>query len=296
VCLNDGCIPSKALLHAAKVIEDAADMAANGIVFGPPKIDRDLLRTWKDKVVTRLTNGLMLLAKQRKVTLIQGEAKFVGPYAFDVKGADGSRRVEFKQCVIAAGYESGRIAKLAGIGGGSGVLNVPLPVEPKKRYVYYHHCPSLSKVTDFPLVIDSTGVYVRPEGKPGMFFAGRSPSEEDEPSVENLDVDYMFFDEQVWPVLANRIPELGGLKVQSAWGGYYDYNVFDQNGVIGTHPQFRNFHIATGFSGHGIQQSPAVGRAIMEIILDGAFQTIDLTKFGFERCVEGTPVLEKNIV
>jgi dihydrolipoamide dehydrogenase len=106
VCLNVGCIPSKALLHAAKVIEDAADMAANGIVFDPPKIDRDLLRAWKNKVVTRLTNGLMLLAKQRKVTLIQGEAKFVGPYSFEVKSADGTRRVDFKQCIIAAGSES----------------------------------------------------------------------------------------------------------------------------------------------------------------------------------------------
>jgi len=106
VCLNVGCIPSKALLHAAKVIEDAADMGANGIIFAPPKIDRDLLRGWKNKVVTRLTNGLMLLAKQRKVTVIQGDAKFVGPYSFDVKGADGSRRVDFKQCIIAAGSES----------------------------------------------------------------------------------------------------------------------------------------------------------------------------------------------
>ncbi len=106
VCLNVGCIPSKALLHAAKVIEDAADMSANGIVFAPPKVDRELLRGWKNKVVTRLTNGLMLLAKQRKVTLIQGDAKFTGPYSLDVKGADGTRRVDFKQCIIAAGSES----------------------------------------------------------------------------------------------------------------------------------------------------------------------------------------------
>jgi dihydrolipoamide dehydrogenase len=112
VCLNDGCIPSKALLHAAKVIEDAADMAANGIVFGVPQIDRDRLRLWKNKVITRLTNGLMLLAKQRKVTLIQGEAKFLGPYSFDVKSAQGSRRVDFKQCVIAAGSESARLPGL----------------------------------------------------------------------------------------------------------------------------------------------------------------------------------------
>jgi len=136
VCLNDGCIPSKALLHAAKVIEDAADMAANGIVFDPPKIDRDLLRTWKDKVVTRLTNGLMLLAKQRKVTLIQGEAKFVGPYSFDVKGADGSRRVDFKQCVIAAGSES---ALLPGLPDDPRVIDssgaLELPVDCKRLLV-----------------------------------------------------------------------------------------------------------------------------------------------------------------
>jgi dihydrolipoamide dehydrogenase len=129
VCLNDGCIPSKALLHAAKVIEEAADMAANGIVFGPPKIDRNLLRAWKDKVVTRLTNGLMLLAKQRKVTLIQGEAKFAGPYSFDVKGADGERRVDFKQCIIAAGSESALLPGLPDdprVIDSSGALELPL--------------------------------------------------------------------------------------------------------------------------------------------------------------------------
>jgi dihydrolipoamide dehydrogenase len=106
VCLNVGCIPSKALLHAAKVIEDAADMAASGIVFEPPQIDRDRLRAWKNRVVTRLTNGLMLLAKQRKVTVIQGEAKFSGPFSLEVQEANGSRRIEFKQCIVAAGSES----------------------------------------------------------------------------------------------------------------------------------------------------------------------------------------------
>ncbi len=106
VCLNVGCIPSKALLHAAKVIEDAADMGTAGIVFGPPQIDRDRLRAWKNRVVTRLTNGLSLLAKQRKVTVVQGEAKFSGPFSLDVQEASGPRRIEFKQCIIAAGSES----------------------------------------------------------------------------------------------------------------------------------------------------------------------------------------------
>jgi dihydrolipoamide dehydrogenase len=129
VCLNDGCIPSKALLHAAKVIEDAADMSANGIVFGAPQIDRDRLRIWKNKVVTRLTNGLMLLAKQRKVTLIQGEAKFVGPYTFDVKGDDATRRLDFKQCIIAAGSESALLPGLPDdprVIDSSGALELPL--------------------------------------------------------------------------------------------------------------------------------------------------------------------------
>ncbi len=109
VCLNVGCIPSKALLHAAKVIEDAADMSSAGIVFAPPQIQRDKLRAWKNRVVTKLTNGLNVLAKQRKVDVLRGEAKFIGPHTLELQSADGSKRVDFKQCIIAAGSESVRL-------------------------------------------------------------------------------------------------------------------------------------------------------------------------------------------
>jgi dihydrolipoamide dehydrogenase len=129
VCLNVGCIPSKALLHAAKVIEDAADMAACGIAFGPPQIDRDRLRAWKNRVVTRLTNGLSLLAKQRKVQVIQGEAKFSGPFSLEVQGTNGARRVDFKQCIIAVGSESARLPGLPDdprVIDSSGALELPL--------------------------------------------------------------------------------------------------------------------------------------------------------------------------
>jgi dihydrolipoamide dehydrogenase len=112
VCLNVGCIPSKALLHAAKVIEDAHDMEAAGISFGPPRIDFDRLRTWKSKVVSKLTNGLTGLAKARKVDVVRGDAKFIGPYALEVRTAEGPRRLEFKQCIIAAGSESVRLPGL----------------------------------------------------------------------------------------------------------------------------------------------------------------------------------------
>ncbi len=109
VCLNVGCIPSKALLHAAKVIEEAADMAAAGIVFAVPQIDRGRLRIWKDKVVTKLTTGLSVLAKQRKVEVIHGAAKFVGPFSLEVQQTGGARRIDFKQCIIAVGSESARL-------------------------------------------------------------------------------------------------------------------------------------------------------------------------------------------
>ncbi len=112
VCLNVGCIPSKALLHAAKVIDDAHDMAANGIVFGAPQIDREKLRGWKNKVVSKLVNGLSVLAKQRKVDVVRGEAKFTGPHSLEVRSAEGVRRLDFKQCIIAAGSESVRLPGL----------------------------------------------------------------------------------------------------------------------------------------------------------------------------------------
>jgi dihydrolipoamide dehydrogenase len=112
VCLNVGCIPSKALLHAAKVIEDAADMSSAGIVFAPPTIDRERLRAWKNRVVTKLTNGLGVLAKQRKVDVLRGEAKFVGAHTLELQSAEGVRRIDFKQCIIAAGSEAVRLPGL----------------------------------------------------------------------------------------------------------------------------------------------------------------------------------------
>ncbi len=112
VCLNVGCIPSKALLHAAKVIEDAESMGAAGIEFGKPKIDRTKLLGWKSRVVGRLTNGLGVLAKQRKVEVIRGEAKFLDAHRIEVDEGGKQRVVEFEQCIIAAGSEPARLPKL----------------------------------------------------------------------------------------------------------------------------------------------------------------------------------------
>lgn len=109
VCLNVGCIPSKALLHAAKVIEDAEAMEAHGIAFGKPTLDLAKLRDWKSGVVKKLTGGLRLLAKQRKVEVVQGTGRFASPHVLEVTGEAGTQRIRFEQCIIAAGSEAVRL-------------------------------------------------------------------------------------------------------------------------------------------------------------------------------------------
>ena len=105
VCLNVGCIPSKALLHAAKVIDEAGDFSAHGLAFSAPKIDLDALRAWKESVVKRLTGGLTVLAKQRKVTVVVGEAKFSSQNTLSVATAQGVKTLAFKSAIIACGSE-----------------------------------------------------------------------------------------------------------------------------------------------------------------------------------------------
>jgi FAD-dependent oxidoreductase domain-containing protein 1 len=146
------------------------------------------------------------------------------------------------------------VAQMARIGNGKGLLNIPLPIEPRKRYVYVFDCAekNLGSQLDTPLVIDPNGVYFRREGLSGCYLAGRSPEcVEKEPPIDNLEVDYDYFDTDVWPHLAHRVPKFENIKVKSGWAGYYEYNTFDENGIIGPHPAYHNLYIAAGFSGHG---------------------------------------------
>lgn len=205
--------------------------------------------------------------------------------------------VECAIVVNAAGAFSAKLTEKVGIGSqpADAVAGAPLPVEPRKRYVYVVHCPD-GPGLDTPFLIDYSGVYFRREGLGGNFIAGMSPEEMEEPDTSNLDVDHQFFEDKIWPRLAHRVPAFEKLKVMSAWAGFYDYNTFDQNGIIGIHPLINNMYFATGFSGHGLQHSPAVGRAVAELILDGNFKTLDLSGLGFRRILEQEPMLERNIV
>ncbi|XP_054719885.1 FAD-dependent oxidoreductase domain-containing protein 1-like [Uloborus diversus] len=203
--------------------------------------------------------------------------------------------IEFGDLVVAGGPYSGEIAQMLQLGQGPGLLQLPLPIEPRKRYVYVFNCEDGPGI-DMPLVIDPTGTYVRREGLGGKYICGRSPSEGEEPDISNLEVDYNFFETSVWPVLSQRIPAFEAIKVSSAWAGYYDYNTFDQNALFGQHPYYPNVYFATGFSGHGIQMAPAIGRAMMELLLDKVYVTIDMSRFHVTRLFHEKPVFEKNIV
>lgn len=203
------------------------------------------------------------------------------------------RKISYAILVVAAGAWSGEVGRLVGIGKGNGILSVPIPVEPRKRYVYCVHAPDGPGLNS-PLVIDPNGTYFRREGLGGLFLCGQSPGDDNEPSIDNLEVDETFFYDTVWPNIAARVPSFQNLKLRSSWAGYYDYNTFDQNGIIGLHPLFSNFFIATGFSGHGLQQAAGVGRAIMECIIYGEYRSINLERFGFERLLGNEPLLEKN--
>ncbi|CAH0557727.1 unnamed protein product [Brassicogethes aeneus] len=234
----------------------------------------------------------------RSDIMVEGtqQGSYEGINELIVQLPNGERKpIKFAYCILAAGGHSGEIAELAKIGLGPGMLSVPLPVQNRKRYVFNFKCPGIPPGINTPLTVDYSGAYFRRECLGGSFICGLSPPPEEEPIADNLEMDHSYFDEKIWPILANRVPAFESIKVTGGWSGYYDYNCFDQNGIIGPHPYYFNMYIATGFSGHGIQQAPAVGRAVAELILDGRFQTIDLSRFSFDRLIVDKPMFEIGI-
>ncbi|KAK3880138.1 hypothetical protein Pcinc_015340 [Petrolisthes cinctipes] len=206
-----------------------------------------------------------------------------------------TRDIKFAIVVVAAGAWTGQMARMVGIGEGHDIMSVPVPVEPRKRYVYCFHAPE-GPGLDAPLTIDPNGTYFRREGLRGLYLCGQSPPPDQEPDTQDLHVDEDFFYKVVWPSLANRIPSFNEIKLHSSWAGFYDYNTFDQNAIVGLHPMVSNMYLVTGFSGHGIQQALGVGRAIMEAILEGEYKTINLERFAFERVLIDDPLYEENII
>ena len=233
---------------------------------------------------------LMLFRKAlrvKKVDFITADVTGIERQGDRVTGVslDNGETLEAGIVVNAAGPNAGKVAGMAGLA---------LPVEPRKRNVFVFE--AREKYADMPLLVDPSGIWLRPEGSV-YITAGAEPEEGDGPAdPQDFDVDWPLFEEVIWPVLATRIPAFEAIKPTRAWVGHYDYNTLDQNAVIGPHPQVTNFLFANGFSGHGLQQAPAVGKALAELIVHGGYRTVDCSAFGYGRVAEGRAFRELNVI
>jgi glycine/D-amino acid oxidase-like deaminating enzyme len=236
-------------------------------------------------------DGYGLLRAFRAKALAQG-ARYLPWEAVDLAVDGGAVRAvrladgESLACdavVNAAGPWAARVAAMA---------DIDLPVRARARSVFVLASPA--ELPGCPLVIDPSGFWVRTEGR--HFITGAPPPPGADADDLPLEPDHALFEEVIWPALAARIPAFEQLRVTNAWAGYYEYNTIDQNGIVGPHPQIGNLYFANGFSGHGIQQAPAVGRGLAELILHGRYRTLDLTPLGFERFAAGRPLIERNVI
>ena len=206
-----------------------------------------------------------------------------GDVAVGVELASGDR-VGCGALVNATGPRATRTAAMAGL---------EVPVEPRKRFTWiFEAAEPLER--DLPLTIDPSGVHVRSDG--AAYLTGCPPDVDPPVSFDDFDMDHDIFEAKVWPVLAHRVPAFERIKVTSRWAGHYAYNYFDHNAVVGPHTEVRNFYFINGFSGHGMQQSPAMGRAVAELLCYGAYRTLDLTELGYERIDRGEPFVETAII
>ena len=200
------------------------------------------------------------------VTLADGEVISAG-HVINASGADGKR-----------------IAASAGL---------DIPIEVKKRMIFTFKAED--RIERCPLLIDTDGTYVR--GDSDGFLCGWAPSGEADPEVEDdFNVDWDLFEDHIWPVLANRVPAFERIKPGAAWAGYYDMCAWDENVLLGALPEQPNFLLANGFSGHGLQQSPAAGRGLAELVTYGDFRSLDLSDLSPVRLRQGRQVREKCIV
>lgn len=199
-----------------------------------------------------------------------------------VKTRDGT--TYFSSSIVnAAGPYAGEVGRMAG---------VDIPVVPVRRMVYLVKPPRLFDY-DLPLTIDPSGAYFLHEtGR--QILTGKSRLEE--PPGVNFTWDRQYFNEIIWPLIAHRVPLFDQLKLVSGWAGLYEINKWDYNGIIGRHPAISNFFMAVGFSGHGFQQAPAVGKALSELIRLGHYQTVDVSSLSYERILRGKKVLEEEVV
>lgn len=175
----------------------------------------------------------------------------------------------------------------------SRMAGIELPVEPRKRYTFIFDAEQpLDR--DLPLTIDPSGVHMRTDGT--YYLAGCPPDDDPAVDYDDFEQDHSLWQDKVWPIIAARIPQFEAIKLINSWAGHYAYNTFDQNAILGRHTTVENFIFVNGFSGHGLQQSPAMGRGTSELIIYGEYRSLDLTPFDFQRIERDEPFNEKAII
>ena len=228
-------------------------------------------------------------ARERGVEYLSGEVVEM------TKSANGRRiesvtlasgdTVSCGQLVNATGPRGARTAKMA---------DIVIPVEPRKRFTWIFAAEQpLDR--DLPLTIDPSGVHVRQDG-PKTYLAGGHADIDPAVDFDDFNMDHGLWQDKIWPAIATRIPQFEAIKLVTEWAGHYDYNTLDQNAIVGPHPDVENFHFLNGFSGHGLQQSPAIGRGAAEMLIYGEYRTLDLSPFGFDRIATGRPFAEVAII
>ena len=269
------------LLNPGELAQKFPWLNTDGISFGTLGVAKE---GWFD--------GYGLLQGFRKKARALG-VKFVADEVTGFKNSgDTITAVELKSggtlacdsVVNACGPWAGKLGEL---------LGVDVPVRARKRNVFVFTCKNPPQ--NMPLLGDPSGFWVRHEGD--RFICGTTPKHgEPDPDDLPLEVDYQQFEDVLWPALAQRVPAFENIKQTGAWAGYYEVNPIDHNGLVGRHPASSNLYLACGFSGHGLQHSPGIGRGMAELLVHGTYSSIDLTALSYERIERGQPMLEINVI
>ncbi|SDJ73096.1 NAD(P)/FAD-dependent oxidoreductase [Aliiruegeria lutimaris] len=237
-------------------------------------------------------DNMGLLAGLRDLARLQGvrfehaevvDADYAGRAIRSLLLADG-RQVSVGEVVNAAGPRASLFMQK---------LDEVFPVEPRKRTVFVVDAPN-ARHPGAPLLIDYQGYYVRPEGT--VWITATVPEDDAAVDWDDFDARHWDFEENIWPKLYTRIPGFDQAKVIRHWVGHYAFNTLDQNAILGRHPNWDNLLLINGFSGHGLQQAPAMGRGLAELLVHGGFRSLDLSEFSMERILENRPFRERSIV
>lgn len=273
---------------AAVQVLDQADLGTRYPFMDCSELIGGCLGTMKEGTVDAwaLLQGFRQRAIANGVTYIQDDVVSIqrdGSRVTSVTLASGEE-LAVGHVVNASGGRAKRTAAMVGL---------DVPVEPRARSSFIFSCRTPLE-HHMPLTITPDGVHYRPDQQ--HYVAGTQPDDDVAVDYDDWDLRPDEFEEKIWPVLAAYVPMFDRVSVVSAWGGQYAFNTLDHNAILGPGSEVENFHFANGFSGHGMQQSPGVGRAISELITYGEYRSLDLTPLGYGRVERNEPYLETAVI